>query len=216
MITVTKNKTVKISETVFNLLEFMKKRDKKESINDLIRRLRYSYDWQVKLSSKSVSAESSVRIFLIEYEGREIPYPDLGVQTHIIRINEESEHALNCYISSPDETYNTVFLKMLTCYYKNKPIYRVFSGYGCYNCKCLIDYAKELLENDPKLKDAFNLEVVEAENFDSTMREYNATMLPLSVLYDAQFKPVWSASGFHNRETVKTELSKAVTAVNKF
>lgn len=140
----------------------------------------------------------------------------MGTKTHIIRINEESENILNCFLESPNETYNTVFLKALTCYYKNKPTYRIFTGHGCYNCVRLIDYAKELLANDPKLKDTFNLEVVKAENFDSTMREYNADMLPLSILYDAQFKPIWSASGLRNNKTVKTELLKAVTAVNKF
>lgn len=187
-------KTIKISKDIHDALVFTKGQNFKKSMTKSIENL---LDTHV-IYNCTLEQEKDNFYFVIE--GRRRLIPKFSSETKIIRVSDNVYETLSFWKQHPDESFNILLFRLICYYYKNKPVYRVFTGHGCGNCK-------DLIERASKVPEIF-LEVLNSEDYLDLMREREVTMLPLSILYDTNGKEVYSAKGWHDFGRVQEEFTK--------
>lgn len=197
-------KTLKINADVYQTLKFCRDKNNSESMNDLIYRLLKEY-----LHCKSEIVRDDEDFYLV-IDGRKKKFPVFSSSSKIVRIHKEIYSWLNKLKVHPDETYNTLLFKFISVHYRNKPIYRIFGGEGCGNCVFLEEYVTKELMEIQKIHDGLFVEKLLCHDHMELMKEYDVTMMPLSILYNVDGTVVWHAKGSHNNEKVKNAIESVL------
>lgn len=193
-------KTVKISEDIYDALVFLKGTDINETMTQTVQDLVNEHDYtKIKL----IHDEDD---FFTIIEGRKRKLPEFSKITKIIRIDETLHLILNRWKIHPDESFNTLLFRLISYHYRNKPLYRIFTGDHCGNCEQLKTYVSTSLCTIPEIKEGVFFEVVMCDDHPKEMKEYDVHMMPLSVLYDINGNPVWHASGWHDKREVLKQV----------
>jgi thiol-disulfide isomerase/thioredoxin/predicted CopG family antitoxin len=213
-------KTIKISKDVYNAFLYAKKMDQKESMTKTIDRL--FDDFAEFLDSVLISDQdkaSSRWIFKIKSKsGRTRIVPTFSKEFEIIRVTRYIYNLLNNYKIHPDESLNMVLFRLVCAYHQNKPVYRVFTS-ECGNCVCLEGDIKNILDENPIIKENVFVEFVkfDSEKFSDLFKKHypgmDSYMMPLSILYDQNENEVWYATGLPGYEEVKEALEQMAMKV---
>jgi hypothetical protein len=197
-------KTLKISADIYEYLMFCRDIGNTESMNDVILRLLKEY-----LHRKSEIVRNGDDFYLI-IDGRNKKIPVFSSPNKIIRIHKTLHAWLNTQKCHPDESYNTLLFKMISCHYRNKPVYRIFGGEGCGLCADLEEYVKEELMEIQEIHDGLFVEKLRCHDYMPLMKKYDVDLMPLSILYNADGEVVWYAKGGHNKGKVKLAIEGVI------
>lgn len=193
-------KTIKISEDIYNELMFLKGTNIKETMSETIRELVYSYH------PNEIKLEKHDEDFYTIVEGRKRLVPTFSHTTQIIRIDSDLHKRLQYHKIHPEESFNFLLFRLISFHYRNKPIYRIFTGHGCGNGGQLKKFVNDNLLKIKKVEQGILFDLVNCDDHRTEMIKYDVHMMPLSILYDQNGVPVWNASGWHNYEHVQKEI----------
>jgi hypothetical protein len=193
-------KTIKISEDIYNELTFLKGTNIKETMSETIRELVYSYH------PNEIKLEKQDEDFYTIVEGRKRLVPTFSHTTHIIRIDSDLHNSIQHYKIHPEESFNFLLFRLISFRYRNKPVYRIFTGHGCGNCEQLKRFVNEKLIKIKEVEQGVFFDLVNCDDHVEEMIKYDARVMPLSILYDQNGVPVWHASGWHNYDQVQKEI----------
>ena len=128
-------KTIKVTRNVYESLLFCKGMNLKESMTKTIANLCRDFQNDCVPTKCNVGEDNPEYVFLVKgISGRERKIPTFSDERDIIRVAVDLHKALTDIKSHPEESLNMVIFRLLCSHYQNKPIYRIFTGYGCVNC----------------------------------------------------------------------------------
>lgn len=209
-------KTIKVTKDIYESLLYCKGMDLKISMTDTIAKLFCNFQHDCVPKSCVSGEDEPEHIFVLKsIDGRERRIPEFSNERVVIRVAVDLHKALTGIRSHPEESLNMVIFRLICSFYQNKHIYRIFTGYGCGNCKMLIRELKDLMSKNRLVAENIFIEVVDgnAIEFRDIMIAHEVNMLPLSVLYDSEGNEVWSASGFHDINEVNKKLEQVAKYV---
>lgn len=197
-------KTLKINADIYESLMFCRDIGNTESMNIVISHLLKEY---LKCKSEIVRNEDG---FYLTIDRRNKKIPVFSSPNKIIRIHKHLHAWLNKLKCHPDESYNTLLFKMISCHYRNKPVYRIFGGEGCGLCADLEKYVTEELMEIQEIHDGLFVEKLRCHDHMPLMEKYDVDLMPLSILYNADGEVVWYAKGRHNKDKVKMAIEDVI------
>lgn len=209
-------KTIKVTKDVYESLLYCKGMNLKESMTKTIANLCRDFQYDCVPMRCDVGEDAPEWVFIIKcMNDRERKIPEFSNERVIIRVTVDLHQTLTDKKSHPEESLNMVIFRLLCSHYQNKPIYRIFTGYGCVNCDRLIEYVEELMVKNRLISENIVVEIVDADaiEFKDIIIAHNVQNKPLSILYDAEGRELWSTSGYHERDKVKEELERIAVQV---
>jgi len=153
--------------------------------------------------------------FFLIIDGRKKKVPSFSSPTKIIRVSKNLHSWLKQLKSHPDESFNTLLFKMISCHYENKPIYRIF-GNGCGNCEMLNRTVKELMQEP-----LFNQNIFVEHHFTDACYSYlwrsystdGSIMLPVAILLDHNGEVFSHSTGFQPKSDVRELFGKVISCI---
>ncbi len=153
--------------------------------------------------------------FVLIIDGRKKKVPSFSSPNKIIRISKDLHSWLKLLKSHPDESFNTLLFKMISCHYENKPIYRIFRN-GCGNCEMLNDAVAELMKEP-----LFNQNIVIEHHLPKACYSHlwrshsvdGSIMLPVAIMFDHNGEICSLTTGYQTGSDVRELFEKVISPI---
>jgi len=210
-------KTIKVTNDVYMSLLYCKGMKIKESMTKTIANLIRDFQFDCVPERCDVGKDEPEYVFILKStSGRERELPTFSDERIIIRVTVDLHKALTEIRCHPEESINMTIFRLLCSHYQNRAIYRIFTEEGCRSCDSLIYNVEKMWKNNRILAENICVEIVNVNNFLDVAKAHKATNAPLSILFDANGKEVWSASGHHDPDEVQKVLEKIAMKTQPF
>jgi predicted CopG family antitoxin len=202
-------KTIKISTDIYESLRFCKNAKTGITMDSVVFDLVRGYE---TCKNEIVREEEE---FVLIVDGRKKKLPSFSSPNKIIRISKNLHSWLKLLKSHPDESFNTLLFKMISCHYENKPIYRIF-GNGCGNCEMLNGVVEELMQ-DP----LFNKNIVVEHHLNRACYSHlwrshsvdGSIMLPVAIMFDHNGEVCNLSTGYQQASDVRELFEKVISPI---
>jgi hypothetical protein len=154
--------------------------------------------------------------YILFVDGRKKRVPSFSSPNKIIRISEGLHSWLNSLKIHPDESFNMVLFRLISCHYGNKPIYRIFGNEGCSNCQHL-DYVIEKLIQEPLFKQNISIEHQDPDQYPKLKAKYVDTngyiTYPIALLYNHNSDLVSHSTGYVLDDNVRKAFENVISSM---
>jgi len=202
-------KTIKVSTDIYESLHFCKNAKTGITMDSVVFDLVRGYG---TCKNEIIREEEE---FVLIIDGRKKKVPSFSSPNKIIRISIDLHSWLKQLKSHPDESFNTLLFKMISCHYENKPIYRIF-GNGCGDCEMLDGVVEELMKEP-----LFNQNILIEHHLPKACYSHlwrshsidGSIVLPVALLYDHNGGVCSLTTGYQMERDVRELFEKVISFI---